>query len=223
MGETDDAGRHGINPGMKSVCPSPEQVLDALGEKAVDGFGRAVVKARQDLAEFRAWRPGWVADSSSRGLLNLIHDRLWAHLTRELDDLPHVAFVDHPPKREMYVHGRFRFRVKRHTASGLVRTYPTQAALDFMAQPTQLPLDGLEEVHLCAGYVWDDELREIGESVLSLRDGMDLDRLLWMHRLDPPAADGFGGVAVPLLSPDTPRRPVVGLRQEEKRKDAEDS
>jgi hypothetical protein len=200
---------------MKSGYPSEDQVLDDLGDKAVQGLALMVARTRQDLDVYRRTFPSWVADSTDRGLLNWCHDRAWAHATRVFDGVAEVSFVDSPPTRELYVGTRYRLRVKKHDIEGRVSTYLTQGALDFLEQePTTL--DGLEEVRLIAGYRWDPELRVIGAAVLSLRDGRD--ELVWMRELAEPAG-GVGAATTPILPPTEPRAPQIGLVSDEERDD----
>jgi len=137
-------------------------MLDGLGGKVVDALGAAVVGARRDLAAYREWQPRVVAEQSDRGLLNWLHDRAWAHLRGELEGVPGVSFVDKPPLRELWVGIGFRCRVKKHDIAGLVRTYATSAALDFMTQPQQPTIDGLGVIPLCAGYIWDPPTAKSG-------------------------------------------------------------
>ncbi|MFN2494467.1 MAG: hypothetical protein ABR608_00955 [Pseudonocardiaceae bacterium] len=100
--------------------------------------------------------------------------------------------------------------MKRHTELGGISTYPTQSALDFLQQvPMQPALDGLDEVRLIMGYVWDPDTRSIGPAVISLR--ADRDTVLWMEELSAPApgtASGGSEATTPLPprpEPDTPR------------------
>lgn len=196
---------------MRSPFPSPEQVLDDLGDKVVAGLALMVAQTRYDLQVYRRTFPAWVADSTDRGLLNWSHDRAWAHALRVFDLVPGVSFVDQPPLREIYIGSRYRLRVKKHDAEGRVSTYLTQGALDFLEQepPT---LDGLEQVRLVTGYRWDAELRQIGPTVVSLRDGAE--RLVWMHELDEPA-DGAVVSTIPILPPVEPPAPEIRLRSED--------
>jgi len=76
-----------------------------------------------------------------------------------------------------------------------------------MHQPTgQLVLEGLEMVRLVAGYRWNAEAREIGESVISLRDGMD--NVVWTRRLPEPTADAPARLP---QRPEPPSLPVLEL------------
>ncbi len=100
----------------------------ALGDKVVHGLSRAVTLGRNDLADYRAIRPGWVASSSERGLASWIHDRIWYHLVAQVDGIDEVTIVDQEPTREMYVGVTYRVRVKRHHTDGTVNSYPTPTA-----------------------------------------------------------------------------------------------
>lgn len=193
--------------------PEFAQVVDDLGDKVVQGFARSVQLARNDLNEFRTWRPGWVAESSERGLANLIHDRLWAHAVKIMDPYPEVTIIDEEPKREICVSNRYRFRLKRHGQDGHVATYPTETALAFLVQ--QPPLDGLDlvEVRLVVGYEWDPIERSIGPAVLSLRDGAD--DVKWMQELPEPAARAGSVVDVRGPQPGGPTPPVIEIGDEQ--------
>jgi hypothetical protein len=192
---------------MKSEYPSVEQVLDDLGDKVATGLALMVARTRADLVLYRATFPGWVADSTDRGLLNWCHDRAWAHAVTIFDGAPEVSFLDQPPTRELFVGTRYRLRVKKHDIDGAISTFLTQGALDFLEQEPEV-LDGFEEIRLIAGYRWDPELREVGAAVLSLRDGHD--RVIWMHELDEPAG-GAIATTTPILPTTGPRPPRIAL------------
>lgn len=209
--------RSGIKTGMTSGYPSEHLVIADLGDKVVDGFAAAVTATRQDLLTYRGAHPGWVADHSERGLANWLHDRLWANVTRVLDGIADVSFVDVGPTREIYVGHRYRLRVKRHGLSGAITTYPTQTALAFMVQD-QLALDGLDEVRLCMGYLWDPDLRDASAAVLSLRDGQD--EIVWLVEL--PEAAGGAGIRPLLPIVDGPELPGIDLGDETDRAEGAD-
>ncbi|MGI9000221.1 MAG: hypothetical protein ACR2GH_00985 [Pseudonocardia sp.] len=192
---------------MKSEYPSPEQVLDDLGDKVAQGLALMVGRTRTDLETYRRTFPAWVADSTDRGLLNWCHDRAWVHALRIFDGVPEVSSVDQPPTRELYVGTRYRLRVKKHDVEGGVSTFLTQGALDFLEQEP-VTLDGLEEIRLIAGYRWDPERRELGAAVISLRDGHD--HVIWMYELDEPAG-GVGTTTTPILSPTEPSVPEIEM------------
>jgi hypothetical protein len=172
----------------------PEAVLDELGDKVAIGLGRGVNRVRTDLDDYRRLHPEWVARHSPRGLANWLHDQLWGHIRAELHDLPGVHIRERGATRELMVHNRYRVRVKRHDQLGDVSTYLTQTAIEFLAQPSaQLP--GLEEVHLIAGYEWDNDELKIVRPVLSMRDGKD--HHMWVVGLPEPGDTQSGPVALP--------------------------
>ena len=202
----------GIKTGMKSY-PSSDEVLEALGDKVTDALSRSALLAKEDLLEYRRLRPAWVAAHSERGLANWIHDRQWDHLVALLTGVAGVSFVDKEPVRDIWVGITYQLRIKRHHWDGRVSIYPTQAALDFLAQPaTQGTLEGLDEVHLIAAYRWVKELRDIAAGVLSLRDG--LDRRIWEIELPLPGAPSAGITPLP-VSP-TPTAPTIETTIKEK-------
>ena len=207
----DRRARAGIKSGMKSY-PSSDEVLETLGDKVVEALSRSAFLAKDDLLEYRRSHPVWAATASERGLAGWLHDRQWDHLLTLLHGVPGVSFVDKEPVRDIWVGINYQMRIKRHQGNGKVSTYPTQGALDFLAQPPRQPtLEGLEEVHLIAGYRWDKELRDIAGAVLSLRDGK---KKKWMIDLPDPGASAVGISPLP-VSP-TPPAPVIETTPKEK-------
>ncbi len=194
-----------MNTGMKSEYLSAEWVIDDLGDKVAQGLALMVARTRADLTLYRQTFPGWVANSTDRGLLNWCHDQAWAHAVVIFDGVREVSFVDRPPTRELFVGTRYRLRVKKHDIDGAIATYLTQGALDFLEQEPAT-LDGLEEIRLIAGYGWDPELREIGAAVISLRDGHD--KVIWKHELDEPTG-GVTTTTTPIWPPTGPRPPRI--------------
>lgn len=189
--------------------PQPDEVIDALGDKVVAALSAAVLGAKEDLAAYRSAMPHFVADQSPRGLANWIHDRVWARVVAELDDVDQVSFVDAGPTREIYVRADFKIRLKRHSPTGVIRSYPTQSALDFIAQDDDLfSLLGIRTLNLTAGYEWDQSDRTMGDPVLSLRDG-SFDEVIWMTTL-PISGAAADGTITP-ISPinDGPTAPII--------------
>lgn len=185
--------------------PPAEDVLQDLGDKVVGALVDATKATRSDLAEYRDIFPAWVADSSDRGLANWIHDRLWAHLRRAVADFDSVALTDQGVNREIAVGMRYRARVKRHSGRDRIRSYPTRSALAFWAQSDTL--EGMEEVGLGFGYRWDPEEREIGSTIISLRDGLNSDAI-WAVEVDAAAP---GQVAAITWTPVDPSLPQIDL------------
>lgn len=187
--------------------PGPDEVLEALGDKVVGAISAAVAGAREDLATYRAVFPDFVADQSARGLLNWIHDRMWARAKASLDDVADVAFVDCGPTHDIWVGNGFRLRLKRHSSTGAIRAYPTQSALAFISQePDLLSLIGTVTLNLTAGYEWDELSRTMGEAVISLRDG-SFEDVIWMTTL--PAESGGASITPIVPTGDGPTTPVI--------------
>lgn len=194
--------------------PESDEVLEELGEKPVEALSRAIARAKADLAEYREWKPSWVAQASERGLANWIHDRIWHHLTVLLDGVPDVRLIDIGSTREIFIGMRYRLRAKRHGEDGDISTYPTPTATGFLFQePLQMTLDGLDEIRLIAGYTWDAESREMGTPVLSLRHGKN--DIVWFVDL-PDLGTGYGAAPVtPLPAVPTPTPPQIELANEQ--------
>ncbi|MFF6808362.1 hypothetical protein ACFZAG_00465 [Streptomyces sp. NPDC012403] len=201
--------------------PSSREVLSGLGEKVTHSLARSVKLAAGDLRTYRGWNPTWVAEASERGLANWIHDRLWSHLTSLLDGHPGVTLSHGEPTREVVVGVSYRLRIKRHREDGQVSSYPTQTALEFFAQGVQDTFPGLEEVRLVAGYEWEADSREIGEAVLSLRDGQD--EVVWLVPLpDVGEAGGRGTVQPVRPTAPEPSLPSINVPEPVRREATED-
>jgi len=169
------------------------------------------------LRVYRQTFPMWASDGTDRGLLNWCHDRSWAHLSVRFDGMTEVSVIDRIPTREFYVRTRYRLRWKKHDLNDMTSAYPTQMVLDFEAQD-QAALDGLERVHLTAGYRWDPTSREIADGVLTLRDGRD--NVIWAHLLDEPKG-GYGVTQVTPIAPSSgPSTPSITMPKRDG--DAED-
>lgn len=192
--------------------PSFDEVCDDLGDKVIGGITKSATCTAGDLRDYRKFRPLWVSRSSERGLANWIHDRMWDHLVVELDRIPNVTVVDREPLREISVGTRYRLRVKRHHPTGTVSTYPTLAALEFFTQGQQMTIEGLEEIRLITGYLWESDLRQVGVPVLSLRDGRN--KIVWMEELPITGAAGGTGTIDLTPPPSTgPVAPVIEVNQ----------
>lgn len=126
---------------------------------------------------------------------------MWIHLQRQWEHLPECAFDNDEPERHFRVGTEYHFRAKRHDEYGPIATYPTRGALDFMEQ--QLTLDGIEDVQLIGGYLWERETRAVLEAVISLRDSTD--NTIWLEKLGSPAT---GSAVTPML-PTEPERPQL--------------
>jgi hypothetical protein len=195
-----------------------DHVRADLGDKVVAGLITAITRTKDDLARYRQQLPDIAYEQSTRGLANWINDRMWMHVVRELFDVPDVVAHEQGVTREIYVGTRYRLRLKRHDGAGLVSNYRTPTALAFW-EADDFALPGMEEMRLCFGYVWDAEVEQIGDPVISRRDGQE--NVLWMERLDESAAGGGNGSVpvVPITPPTTPKPPVIGLPTTEKKKD----
>jgi hypothetical protein len=199
---------------MFSVA-EPDHVLGELGDKVVAAIVTSTDGARADLADLRGWRPTWIPQMTQRGVANIIHERIWAHLSAELQPLldDGVTLVDREPVREVAVTlegGRtYRLRFKRHSERDLVSSYSTSSDLAFWAGPAAAPtFDGMEEIRLCAGYRWDPLTRDIGEAIVSYREGKT--NPIWAARLD----TGAGGQASRITwSPAAPNLPTIDLER----------
>lgn len=164
---------------MKSPgFPSPDEVLDTLGSTFVHAVVDAVDGARSDYAALKEWHSDWAPSYSSRFIANFTHERIWARLIRQVDGAPSVEICDREPVREIRIGTTYVARVKRHHRDDRISAYPTPGSLAYWSNSSRaIALEGLEQLSLAVGYYWDVETREIGDSVLSLRE--EQDKPLW--------------------------------------------
>lgn len=204
---------------MKSY-PLPEDVLEALGDKITIGLGDVVLGARQDLAEFRTLMPAAAARASGRGLANFIHDAMWARAKAVFDDVEGVTFVEVEPTHDICISidgDYYRLRLKRHTATGAIRSYPTPSAKDFITQdgPDLFRLMEITTLNLAVGYEWDADTLDMRGPVMSLHDG-SFDNAIWMVDL-PSSGNIAGGTVEPIAPPtvDGPSTPSINIAADE--------
>lgn len=149
--------------------PDQQAVVDGLGDKFLRALVVAVDTARADLAAFEQFRPEWFVNFSKRFVANFIHERMWDSMTRQVASHPDVTVVDDEPTRQIHCGTNYVVRFKRHASNLSIESFPTGGALAFWTNEDGLP--GLELVTLAMGYIWDPELGEIGDAILSFRDG----------------------------------------------------
>ncbi|WP_309615055.1 hypothetical protein [Salinibacterium sp.] len=190
--------------------PNSDQVLADLGAPFVQAFVDAVDGSRDDYAAFRSWQPGWFPSFTSRFTANFLHERIWDRLVRAVGETEGVHVVDREPIRELRSGTQYLIRLKRHHPGDRIAAYPTEASSAFWANSV-LTLDGLESFSLALGYMWDAELRAVGEAVLSFRNGKD--NPVWAIRLrrDSDSATGFAWSPV---APDLPEIDLSGVIRE---------
>lgn len=191
------ARRGGIVCGM--IDPrNTQSVVEALGQSPLDAIGAAVRDTREDLLTYRSTLPAMAARHSNRGILNWVHDQFFAHVRAYFEaSVESVTVLDQEPTRDIFVGHSFRLRFKKHTRADMVSSYPTEGFLAFVVQdPPQL----IQEVRLIGGYRWDRETREIGQAVLSARDGRN--NVLWVVELAEATADDAGVVHFQPQAPD---------------------
>lgn len=167
-GITKMSDRAGIFSGM-SQYPDPQQVVDDLGDKFLAAFVVAVDTAREDLADLQDMRPQWFVNFSKRFIANFIHERMWDSMVSQVATHDGVTVVDQEPTRQIHFGTNYVLRFKRHTGTLRIESFPTTGALAFWTNSATLP--GLELLTLAMGYIWDAELGEIGDTILSFRDG----------------------------------------------------
>lgn len=182
--------------------PDQQAVLDDLGDKFLDSYLKAVDIARADLDDFREFRPEWFVNFSKRFVANFIHERLWDGMTRGVADHDDVTIVDKEPVRQIIFDSKYLMRFKRHKKDLKIASYPTSGALAFWTNRAE-PLPGMDLNSLALGYIWDVDTGEIGDAILSFRDGKD--NPIWSVSLHPGQAGGATGITHTDIDPKLPQ------------------
>lgn len=190
--------------------PDSDTVLTDLGDRFVRSAIEAVDGARDDYSALRAERPSWFPGYSSRGTANLLHERIWDRLVRAVGGMDGVHVVDQEPVRELRCGTQYLIRVKRHHPGDRISAYPTRASGMFWSNSVPT-LEGLELFSLAFGYMWDAELRAVGEAVLSFRDGKD--NPIWAIKLRGDTAEAAGFSWTP-VTPDLPELDLSAVIRE---------
>ncbi|MCW1824054.1 hypothetical protein OLG66_24350 [Mycobacterium senegalense] len=193
-----------------SQYPDPQVVVDDLGDKFLRAFVVAVDTARADLAVFEEFKPQWFVNFSKRFVANFIHERMWDSMTSQVASHPEVTVVDEEPTRQIHYGANYVVRFKRHAANLRIETFPTSGALAFWTNQAALP--GLELVTLAMGYIWEPELGEIGEAILSFRDGKN--NPVWSATLTSPAGGEATGITWEPIDPQLPQLDLSDVVEE---------
>lgn len=190
--------------------PGRDEVLEELGPDFVNAYIQSVGNAKDDYSAFREWRTDWVPGYAVRTVASFIHDRIWYHLLQLTNELRRVSVIDNDPTREVYVGTKYKIRIKRHSEKDQISNAATKSTQQFWSQGT-LALDGMEEIRLALGYVWDRDLREINEPVLSCR--ITVDEPLWSVKLHPDSGTDVGYIWEP-YDPDLPEVDISAVAAE---------
>jgi hypothetical protein len=195
---------------ISSHAPGSERVLTDLGDRFVHSFIDAVEGARDDYTAFRLWQPGWFPSFTNRFTANFLHERIWDRLVRGISTLDGVHVVDREPVRQLRSGTQYLIRVKRHHPGDRISAYPTEASSAFWSNSV-LTLEGLESFSLALGYLWDADLRAVGDAVLSFRDGKDNPIWAIQLRRDTGTETGFSWTPV---APELPEIDLSGVLRE---------
>ena len=184
---------------------NPDDVLADLGAVFPAALLRATDAARDDLREFRTLRPGWALGMFQREVAGFIHSRIWANLSESLSGEAGLSLRTQEPHREVTLAsgpGRtYTFRVKRHSEEDRIRSYPTPTDLEFWGG-ADITFDGMEKVHLAAGYRWQADTGEIGPAVISYREGKE--NIVWAMEIEGQAGAGVLPFSYKPIQPSLP-------------------
>ena len=131
---------------------------------------------------------------------------MWARLVSAIDATA-FTIIDSEPTREVHQGLSYAIRLKRHSTGDRISAYPTEGSSAFYSH-TKYTLDGLEQINFALGYMWDADLREMGEPVMSFRDGKVNPVWAIILHHDASNAHGFSYAAV---SPSTPEFDLSGI------------
>lgn len=184
----------------------PQQAIDAVGDGFLAKFIAALDSTREDFDTWTSALPvGWQKDWADRTLANVIHDRLWSHITNDIELVPaDIAITDDGTTRTLCLNNEIGLRIKRHI-DGRISGYRTKASDGFYAAT----LEGLAVHNLAIGYEWIGERREIGRAVLSKQKTTGTDPL-WVVSLDAGASAAMPITHQPIVPPQ-PEFDLTGL------------
>lgn len=190
--------------------PDQQTVVDDLGDKFLRAFVVAVDAARADLTAFEQFKPEWFVNFSKRFVANFIHERMWDSMTRQVAGHPEVTVVDEEPTRQIHYGTNYVVRFKRHASNLRIESFPTGGALAFWTNQAALP--GLELVTLAMGYIWDPDLGEIGDAILSFRDGKN--KPVWSVTLKSRGGEAATDITWEPIDPQLPQLDLSEVTEE---------
>jgi hypothetical protein len=194
------------------------EMREALGSEVLVALVAGRSHASSMLGELKRLLPAHVRTLRDGSLAAIVHDYYFDGISEAIAKVPHAVAERRKTLGDyLVVKDIFVIRVKKHDHLGRVQAYETQAAKDFHSGSVRL--DGLDLVALTAGYLFDDDLRELGSAVLSYRTGV---RSVpeWCYELDEEAVSsgiGFKPIVIPpapLIETYPVRREATGTSEE---------
>lgn len=104
-------------------------------------------------------------------------------------------------------------RFKRHTSKLKIESFPTTGALAFWTNRATPTLPGLEIWTLAMGYIWQPELGEIADAILSFRDGKD--KPIWSVMLKSHGDESATEITWEPIDPDLPQLDLSDVATDE--------
>lgn len=132
---------------------------------------------------------------------------------RQLVDHPDVTVVDEEPTRQIHFGSNYVVRFKRHSSALKIESFPTPGALAFWTNRAALP--GLELMTLAMGYIWNPDIGDIGDAILSFRDGKD--NPVWSVTLDPNKGASATDITWAPVPPELPQLDLSEIVDEDQR------
>lgn len=187
-------------------------VRAALGQVVLAGIVQGRTHADQMLVELKMLAPRHVRAMQDVALASTLHDFYFDGVTLALGEDPRVQIVRSKSSGDhIVVDDEYVIRFKKHDAYGRVQSLGTKAARDFHSG--SVVLEGCELVSLTAGYIFDEDLREMGPAVLSYRTAI---RSVpeWCYEISE-ASSGVTGITFnPIVSPQLPIIETTPVRRE---------
>ena len=185
-------------------------VIEELG----DGVLRALVGGRDEAAtglqDLKRTMTKQFVTLAARTRFSFLHDVYFTAAAKRLEDDSRVQVLRNRAGDHFIVDDKYAVMVKHHDDERRVRSYSTRAARQYHSGLAMI--DGLELITLTAGYLYDEDLNEVGAAVIS--HGRGLDRTPeWCYEITPEA--GSAGIALNPLT--TPPLPLIDVEPSERR------
>lgn len=186
-------------------------IIDQLGDDVVAAIleGRRV--ATEGLQQFKVSNPKLFRALSPASLHGNIHDWFFDGVRDAVAESGRAKTLSTNATGDcLVVDDKFVIMFKKHDSQHRVKSYSTRAARRFHSG--LVTFSEMRMTSLTAGYLFDDDLNEIGTAVISYRHGLRR-KPLWCYKIESDAASAAGYALNPVVEPPVPLIEIEPLRR----------
>lgn len=190
-----------------------ERTLQLIGDDVITACLAGRDSAREGLSEYKKSSIGRFRSLRRGTVYGILHDFYFDGVSRALEGNSRTQVIRNKAGDHVIIDDQMVVMFKKHSSDHRVSSYPTKNAKRYHSGA--VTLNGLQLTTFTAGYVYDDDLNEVGAAVISHRLGLSKTPH-WCVEIERPTASqhGAGYVFNAVLEPDIPLIQVEPKEQE---------